>query len=70
MPTLTDLTVDFDGRFQLHNVNWAIAPGEQWLITGANGSGKSALAAVLAGEGDVISGTLTGVPARVALVSY
>ncbi len=68
--TLDDLSVDFDGRFQLHDVTWAIAPGEQWLITGANGSGKSALAAVLAGEGDITSGTLSGLPDGVALVSY
>jgi len=68
--TLNDLSVDFDGRFQLSNVNWTISPGEQWLIAGANGSGKSALAAVLAGEGDVVSGSLSGVPGSVALVSY
>ena len=70
MINLTSLSVDFDGRFQLHDVSWEIKPGQHWLITGGNGSGKSALAAVLAGEGDVQSGTLTGLPARVALVSY
>jgi len=64
------LSVDFDGRFQLDGLNWVIEPGQHWLITGANGSGKSALAAVLAGEGDVTSGTLSGLPNLVALVSY
>ena len=67
---LENLFVDFDGRFQLSEVNWTIEPGQQWLIAGANGSGKSALAAVLAGEGTVTSGTLTGLPEHVALVSY
>ncbi|NCG22712.1 MAG: molybdate ABC transporter ATP-binding protein ModF [Actinobacteria bacterium] len=67
---LDALSVDFDGRFQLGDINWTIQPGEHWLITGANGSGKSALAAVLAGEGQCTSGTLSGVPDRVALVSY
>ena len=67
---LENLSVDFDGRFQLSDVNWTIEPGQQWLIAGANGSGKSALAAVLAGEGAVTSGTMTGLPDRVALVSY
>lgn len=67
---LDDLTVDFDGRFQLNNVDWAIEPGQHWLIAGANGSGKSALAAVLAEEGDHLSGTLSGLPDSVALVSY
>jgi molybdate transport system ATP-binding protein len=64
------LCVDFDGGFRLHDVNWVIKPGEHWLITGANGSGKSALAAVLAGEGNHVDGTRSGVPERVALVSY
>ncbi len=67
---LDDLFVDFDGRFQLSNISWSIQPGQQWLIAGANGSGKSALAAVLAGEGDHLSGTLSGLPDRVALVSF
>ena len=70
MPRLDSLSVDFDGRFQLRDVSWTIAAGEQWLIAGANGSGKSALAAVLAGEGDHLSGTLSGLPDNVALVSY
>ena len=74
--TLEELSVDFDGRFQLADVTWTIEPGhattpaEQWLIAGANGSGKSALAAALAGEGNIVSGTLSGLPERIALVSY
>lgn len=70
MVTLDDLSVDFDGRFQLHDIDWVINPGEHWLIVGANGSGKSALAAVLAGEGACIAGEMSGLPDRVALVSY
>ena len=67
---LDGLTVDFDGRFQLSNIHWCIEPNQNWMITGTNGSGKSALAAVLAGAGEVVSGSLSGVPARVSLVSY
>ena len=70
MIRLDGLSVDFDGRFQLHDIDWTIEPAEHWLITGANGSGKSALAAALAGAGSVTSGSLTGLPDRVALVSY
>ena len=70
MICLDTLSVDFDERFQLIDIDWTIQPGEHWLITGANGSGKSALAAVLAGEGQRVSGALSGVPERVALVSY
>ena len=68
--TLDDLSVDFDGRFQLNNITWTLESGQQWLLAGANGSGKSALAAVLAGEGDVVSGTVSGLLENSALVSY
>ena len=70
MICLDALSVDFDERFQLHDIDWTIQPGQHWLITGSNGSGKSALAAVLAGDGAHLSGALSGVPERVALVSY
>ena len=64
------LCVDFDERFVLSDICWTIEPGQQWLISGANGSGKSALAAVLAGVGTVISGRIDGLPPHVAVVSY
>lgn len=67
---LEDLTVNFDERFQLDNINWQIDDTQHWVITGANGSGKSALAAVLAGAGQQLSGSVSGVPARVGLVSF
>ena len=67
---LTSLSVDFDERFQLVDIHWRIEPGQHWLITGTNGSGKSALAAVLAGAGQVIAGSIQGLPPKVALVSY
>lgn len=67
-----DLTVNFDDRFQLSNINWLIEPQQHWVITGTNGAGKSALAALFSkdGAGDIVSGTLNGVPARVGLVSF
>ena len=67
---LQSLTVDFDERFQLVDIDWQLKAGQHWMITGTNGSGKSALAAVLAGAGDVIAGRIDGVPPKVALVSY
>ena len=65
-----DLTVNFDERFQLNNINWQIDVDQHWVIAGANGSGKSALAAVLAGAGECLSGSIEGIPARVGLVSF
>ena len=67
---MTDLNVDFDERFQLKDINWTIESNQHWMITGANGSGKSALAAVLAGAGTMLSGTLEGIPAKVGIVSF
>ena len=67
---LDNLTVNFDDRFQLDEINWQLDDSQHWVITGANGSGKSALAAVLAGAGDNLSGTLEGLPAKVGLVSF
>jgi len=68
--SMKDLTVNFDDRFQLNNINWQINTQQHWVITGTNGAGKSALTAVLAGAGDVLSGSVEGVPARVGLVSF
>ena len=39
MIRLDALSVDFDERFQLHDIEWTLRPGEHWLITGVNGSG-------------------------------
>jgi molybdate transport system ATP-binding protein len=67
---LNDLTVNFDDRFELRDINWTITPEQHWVVTGTNGAGKSALAAVLAGMGDNMSGSIEGLPARVGLVSF
>ena len=63
------LSVDFDGRFQLEDINWQINAKQHWMIVGANGAGKSALAAVLCGLGDISSGSIQGIPPRVGIVS-
>ena len=64
------VTVNFDDRFTLSEIDWTIEPNQHWVITGTNGSGKSALAAVLAGVGDIENGTVTGLPKNVGLVSF
>lgn len=67
---LNNLSVNFEERFQLHNINWQIEPQQHWVITGTNGAGKSALAAVLAGVGDITAGSIEGLPQQVAVVSF
>lgn len=67
---LTDLTVNFDDHFLLNKVNWTIHKEQHWVITGPNGSGKSALAACLVSAGEIESGTITGLPDNIAVVSF
>lgn len=65
-----DLSVQFDNEFTLNNIDWTIEPEQHWVITGSNGAGKSALAASLCGYGDITSGNLSGLPDKVAIVSF
>lgn len=67
---LKGLTVSFDDHFELTSINWLIEPRQHWMITGTNGAGKSALAAVLAGAGKIVKGTVEGLPAKVGVVSF
>src|SRR5262245_15984320 len=47
---LTQADAWLAGRRVLHDVTWRLMPGEQWLVTGANGSGKSSFLRVLHGQ--------------------
>ena len=67
---LINLTVEFDQGFICHNITWKVEPGQHWLICGNNGSGKSALAAILSGNGLVTSGETSNLPGRVGVVSF
>ena len=65
-----DLSVEFDEGFQLKHINWQDEQHQHWLITGANGAGKSALAAVLAGYGEILAGSTSGIPSNIGWVSF
>lgn len=67
---LSKATVSFDDRFTLSEIDWIITPEQHWVITGPNGAGKSALAAVLAGIGDIQGGSIQGLPKNVEIVSF
>ena len=67
---LKKLNVSFDNGFTCTDISWSIRPGQHWLVCGSNGSGKSALAAILSGAGDIDSGIISGVPHRIGVVSF
>lgn len=48
--TLANVTLRAGSRLAFPRTNWAIRAGEQWVILGPGNSGKSLLAAALAGE--------------------
>lgn len=61
--------IRFSDVYALNDISLEIAPGEHWVLLGANGSGKSALAAALVGKGQLISGVRSVLP-RSQLVSF
>src|SRR6185436_11228813 len=53
------------GKTLFKNLSWVIQPGEHWVITGPNGSGKTLLLELLAGtthpaQGEVSYGFIAG----------
>ncbi|NVN19005.1 ATP-binding cassette domain-containing protein [Muricauda sp. HICW] len=44
------VSVSFDGRQVLDNIDWTISKGEFWQIIGPNGSGKSTLLSMITGD--------------------
>jgi len=46
---LQHLHIERGGTVILDDVNWRVAPGEHWVVLGANGSGKTSLLSALTG---------------------
>ncbi|MCW3806721.1 ATP-binding cassette domain-containing protein [Plebeiibacterium marinum] len=47
---LQNVTVHYDGRCILNNINWTINKGEFWHLIGPNGSGKTTLLTMIYGD--------------------
>jgi len=46
---LDGLDLHRDGRHVLRDLHWQVAPGQRWVVVGANGAGKTQLLKLLAG---------------------
>ncbi len=64
-----DACIRFNDSFSLLDINWELEPGQVWAIMGASGAGKSALAAAVAGGGQLRSGSADGIVSNAAIVS-
>jgi len=53
---ILDVTVSYDGRTIIKDVEWRIAPGERTGILGVNGAGKSTLLGLVTGEVEATEG--------------
>lgn len=45
-----NVSVRRSGNYILKNVDWAVAPGQNWVVLGANGAGKTTLVNLLTGR--------------------
>ena len=68
--SIENCTVQFGEHFSLVQINWILKPDQHWAVCGGNGSGKSALTAILGREGDIQNGVVQGIPDKVAIVSF
>ena len=57
--TVRDLTIQRGAVRILDRVSWSVAPGQHWVILGANGSGKTSLLSALTGYLSPTSGDIT-----------
>lgn len=72
---LDNITVRVGNRWLFNGLSWQINTGENWVIWGANGVGKTTLARTLAGRTAVVKGTIrrlnpaVAAPKAVAMIS-
>lgn len=47
---MVDVTIQYEGKFILHHINWEVKRGERWSVSGPNGAGKSTLLSLITGD--------------------
>jgi molybdate transport system ATP-binding protein len=47
---MRDVSIEYQGRRILDQINWEVLPGERWALTGPNGAGKSTLLSLVVGD--------------------
>jgi len=47
---MKNVTVEYDGKIILNNINWQVKKGERWLVKGRNGAGKSTLMSLVVAD--------------------
>jgi molybdate transport system ATP-binding protein len=53
-----NVSIRRNGEIVLQNINWEIAPNENWLIVGATGSGKSTLLESILRKHNIVEGSI------------
>ena len=65
-----DVSLAYGTQLVLRDVTWRLGPGDRVALVGVNGSGKSSLIALLAGEREPVEGTIVrGATVRLAHLS-
>jgi molybdate transport system ATP-binding protein len=53
---LRKVTVRYEDRVILRDINWTVRPGESWALLGPNGSGKTTLLSLILGDNPQVYG--------------
>ena len=56
---VSGLSLKSGRRYLLQNITWCVPKGENWLVFGMNGCGKTTLLSILAGFKQPTAGRLT-----------
>lgn len=47
---MKDVSIAYEGKHILQNINWEVKRGERWSVSGPNGAGKSTLLSLITGD--------------------